>query len=279
MIAQSLISKLSNRLLSENGGRRIPEAVLERDYCMAWFLVGLSQTSLKNKLTFKGGTALRRCYFSDYRFSEDLDFTILQSLTLEELKTDLEEVYKATKAASNMVFRFSRPDSESHQNSYTFYLSYEGPLPNLSSPKEIKVDVTIKEKVVFKPEELPVLKSCKEFSDLPTDAKIKVYSLLEIASEKTVALLDKARSEPRDLYDLWYLTVKAKRVNLSDCLQAIHEKLAHRKKELTTVKEEFDRKEARLQKTWLSRLGAQMSAVPEFDGVFRAVKRNLRCLR
>lgn len=35
MIAQSQISKLSNRLQKESGGRRIPESVLERDYCVA----------------------------------------------------------------------------------------------------------------------------------------------------------------------------------------------------------------------------------------------------
>lgn len=32
MIPQSQISKLSNRLFKEQGGRRIPESVLERDY-------------------------------------------------------------------------------------------------------------------------------------------------------------------------------------------------------------------------------------------------------
>jgi predicted nucleotidyltransferase component of viral defense system len=35
---------------------------------------------------------------------------------------------------------------------------------------------------------------------------IQVYSLEEIASEKTVTLIDRARNEPRDLYDLWHLT-------------------------------------------------------------------------
>lgn len=63
MIPQSQISKLSNRLLHEQKGRRIPENVLERDYCIAWFLTGLSRTALRDKLVFKGGTALRRCYF------------------------------------------------------------------------------------------------------------------------------------------------------------------------------------------------------------------------
>ncbi len=37
MIPQRNISLLSNRLVNE-GGRRIREDVLERDYCMAWFL-------------------------------------------------------------------------------------------------------------------------------------------------------------------------------------------------------------------------------------------------
>src|SRR5271156_3138227 len=135
MIPQSQISKLSNRLLKEQGGRRIPENILERDYCIAWFLIGLSRASLRNKLVFKGGTALRRCHFPGYRFSEDLDFTLLQSLSFEELKQELEAVYEEVKRSSNITFQFSHPDSTTHQNSYTFYLIYEGPLPAPSTPK------------------------------------------------------------------------------------------------------------------------------------------------
>jgi len=70
VIKQRQLSLLSNRL-ARAGGRRIPEAVLERDYCLAWFLIGLSRSSLREHLVFKGGTALKRCYFGDYRFSED----------------------------------------------------------------------------------------------------------------------------------------------------------------------------------------------------------------
>ena len=276
MIPQSQISKLSNRLLKEHGGRRIPENVLERDYCIAWFLVSLSRTSLKNKLAFKGGTALRRCHFSEYRFSEDLDFTLLQLLSFEQMKQELESVYEEVKQASNITFRFSRPDPIAHQNSYTFYLMYEGPLPVTSTLKEIKVDITIKERVFFAPEELAVLKSCDEFIDLPEGEKILVYSLSEIATEKTIALLDRARTEPRDLYDLWYLTEQDGAVVLSGCLEAINAKLAHRGKKLDEVRGEFYKKEARLKKTWETRLFAQMANLSEFDNVYRAVKRSFR---
>lgn len=75
MIPQRDLSLLSNRL-AKQGGRRIPETVLERDYCLSWFLVGLSRSPLRDRLAFKGGTALKKCYFGDYRFSEDLDFTL-----------------------------------------------------------------------------------------------------------------------------------------------------------------------------------------------------------
>ncbi len=85
MIPQRDLSLLSNRL-AERGGRRIPEAVLERDYCLSWVLVGLSRSPLRDRLVFKGGTALKKCYFEDYRFSEDLDFTLTEETSWEEIE-------------------------------------------------------------------------------------------------------------------------------------------------------------------------------------------------
>jgi len=89
---------------------------------------------------------------------------------------------------------------------------------------------------------------------LPEGEKILGYSLREIATEKTVALLDRARTEPRDLYDLWYLTEHSSSVNLSNCIDAIHAKLNFRGKKLDEVHGEFYKKEARLKKTWETRL-------------------------
>src|SRR5580698_3932988 len=129
MIPQRNLSLLANRLANE-GGRRIPEDILERDYCLAWFLSALAESDLKATLAFKGGTALKRCYFGDYRFSEDLDFTLTAPVTPDELKTRLEPVYVAVRDASGIVFRFDREDRQKSDNSYTFYLRYVGPLPS-----------------------------------------------------------------------------------------------------------------------------------------------------
>jgi predicted nucleotidyltransferase component of viral defense system len=66
VIPQRNISLLSNRIAA-GGGLRIREDVLERDYCLAWLLNALAESDLQPILAFKGGTALKRCYFADYR--------------------------------------------------------------------------------------------------------------------------------------------------------------------------------------------------------------------
>jgi hypothetical protein len=82
MIPQRNLSLLSNRL-ARAGGRRIVEAVLERDYCLAWFLVGLSRSELREKLLFNGGTALEDNVFlvqnDDEVMAKVLDFGIAKT--------------------------------------------------------------------------------------------------------------------------------------------------------------------------------------------------------
>jgi len=93
------------------------------------------------------------------------------------------------------------------------------------------VDITIFEVLLFPVEQRPVLRAYPEFDDLPEDHLVAVYGLNEIATEKVVALSDPARNEPRDLYDLWFLTVEAG-VDLSQLIPAIAEKLRFRNKDI-----------------------------------------------
>lgn len=272
MIPQRNISLIANRL-SKQGKRRIPEGVIERDYCIAWFLTALSRAKLTNTLVFKGGTALRRCYFKDYRFSEDLDFTLLKPLTLNDITQQLEPVFIELFNLSGIRFSFSRPEP-ARQNTHTFYLSYEGPLP-ATSKKEVKVDMTLKELLIFPVEQKKVINSYSEYSDLPDHAKVPTYALEEIATEKTIALLDPARNEPRDLYDLWYFLENGV-VELDHLLPAIEEKMNFRGHQLKTLKDGLLAKEARYQKLWTTRLENQMTILPAYDDVFRSVKRAFR---
>ena len=274
MIPPRNLSLLANRLAT-GGSRRLPEAVLERDYCLAWFLVALSRTPLRERLVFKGGTAIKRCYFGDYRFSEDLDFTLATESTFDEIRRELDPVFAEARRATGALFRFAREDRRAHDNSHTFYLGDEGPLPAPAGGRELKVDITIRERLVFPLDDRPVLRGYEEYADLPGDAEIRVYSLEEITAEKVVALTDRARNEPRDLYDVWHLVGEG-RVDLADVVEAIEQKWDFRGKRLADVRGEFAAKEPRYKKLWVTRLSGQMVDLPEFDAVYRAVRRAFR---
>jgi len=124
MIPQRHLSLLGIRLHKQHGGRRIPEAVLKRDPCLALFLIGLSKSKLRNLLIFKGGTPLKRCHFGDYHSSEDLDFTLTRRVEFAEIAAGFEEVYKLVAQASDVRFSFEAEDRQTQVDSYTFYLRY-----------------------------------------------------------------------------------------------------------------------------------------------------------
>lgn len=147
-------------------------------------------------------------------------------------------------SASGIAFQFQREDRNDRQNSHTFYLSYVGPILATGSVKEVKVDVTINEKLVFDIEQLPVLRGYEEYADLPEESRLRVYSLNGIASEKAIALMDRARNEPRDLYDIWHM-VENKNVDLGELIGAIEKKLEFRCKKLDAMRGELQAKEVR----------------------------------
>ena len=62
---------------------------IEKDYVLSWILKGITQHEhLSKNIVFKGGTVLKKIYFEDYRFSEDLDFTLLNNeITNEQIFT------------------------------------------------------------------------------------------------------------------------------------------------------------------------------------------------
>jgi predicted nucleotidyltransferase component of viral defense system len=271
MIPQRDLSRIGNNLLKA-GGRRVPEAVIERDYCLAWFLTGLAQHPLREHLAFKGGTALRRCWFENYRFSEDLDFSLIKPIELDAILSGLDEIFALVEAASGINMAYDRADRHGHQNTHTFYLSYKGPLPARS---DVKVDITINEVFCFPFEERPILRTFDEFSDLTDGPTVLVYSLAEIFIEKLAALSDKARTEPRDLYDLWNL-LDEHDIRPAEYLAEFTHKLTLRGRTPSGVAAAIAAKEKRLSTLWTKRLQHQMSDLPEFDGVWREVMRVLR---
>jgi uncharacterized protein len=271
VIPQRNISLIANELVNA-AGRRIPEAVIERDYVLAWFLTGLAGHELREILAFKGGTALRRCWFRNYRFSEDLDFTLTQATTLVDIWTGLDEIFANVEAQCGLQLAFDREDRNAHQNSHTFYLRYQGPLP---AANDVKVDITINELLRFPLEDRPILRTYEGFSDLAEGPTVRVYSLAEIMVEKLLALTDRARNEPRDLYDLWYLFTETD-LRLAELRDDLDAKLEFRGRPQKGIDQALAAKEERLRRLWAARLAQQMNDLPQFDDVFRSVQRTVR---
>lgn len=88
-------------------------------------------------------------------------------------------------------------------------------------------------------------------------------------------MADRARNEPRDLYDIWYLTANNE-VDLSFLQPEIERKLEFRGRTAAGMLDDYRGKEARFRKLWSGRLAAQMATLPPFEDVFRSVARTLR---
>ena len=67
-----------SEILALAGETGLTPQVVEKDYVLGWLLSGIAENAeLANTWVFKGGTCLRKCYYETYRFSEDLDFTVV----------------------------------------------------------------------------------------------------------------------------------------------------------------------------------------------------------
>jgi len=71
-------------LLRSQEWRLRPE-VVEKDYVLGWMLAAITAQPLAaSAWVFKGGTCLKKCFFETFRFSEDLDFSLLKGAPYDE---------------------------------------------------------------------------------------------------------------------------------------------------------------------------------------------------
>jgi predicted nucleotidyltransferase component of viral defense system len=150
---------------------------IEKDYILSWILLGIAKhEQLSKAIIFKGGTVLKKVYFEDYRFSEDLDFTLLKSeISNEQIFSWFKEVFEFIKEEANMPLEII--DNNEHEDGgINFYISFIGPLGGQGNNKRVKVDISRSEKLVFE----PVMKEVfVEYTDL--DAyQLLCYPLEEV---------------------------------------------------------------------------------------------------
>jgi predicted nucleotidyltransferase component of viral defense system len=181
---------------------RLREDIIEKDYVIGWLLWGIgSDPDIGHNWIFKGGTCIKKCYIETYRFSEDLDFTVLPDgiINPEELLPIFNRILKCLSDESGINFLVNSPRFEQRDSplSAEGRIYYRGPR-NAPNPGRIKLDLSAEEKVA-RPSVLR--KIAHPYSDeLPSIDQVRCYSLEELFAEKIRAMGE--RSRPRDLYDI-----------------------------------------------------------------------------
>jgi len=182
--------------------------VVDLDYSLGWFVAALASASeIAGQLRFKGATCLRKCYFADYRFSEDLDFTATVRLTPDRLLEWVKQAAHWAAEADGPNYRASPPRLEIVQDEYgseTYQVRvyYRGPLRWGGDPRAIRLDLTRWERLVLPPVTRRLI---HPYSDGPVlaQAEIACYPLIEILAEKVRALGGQRRfAISRDIYDV-----------------------------------------------------------------------------
>ncbi|MFH1744583.1 MAG: nucleotidyl transferase AbiEii/AbiGii toxin family protein [bacterium] len=190
-------------LLLKNKKFKYPLAIAEKDYFLAIVSKIVYDSHLKEKIVFKGGTAIHHCYLDQFRFSEDLDFGSLdKTIAIDEVKSVLEkhDFLKIKKEyVSSATIKLEK-------------VQYIGPLELANS---LKLEIDFLQNIVLPPLDL-------EYKNIwGVRTKARVMDIKEIVAEKIRAMNDRIRY--RDFYDFTMILLKFK-IDLKEILQLVKKK-------------------------------------------------------
>ena len=162
---------------------------VERDYLLANIAVDVASLA-GEAMILKGGTSLRLGHYENYRYSADLDYSLVGI-------TGADAVAMLGAALENCRVRMGLQVLGLDASVATPYVSFVGPLG--AKPRRIKLDLADDELVLT--HELANL--TVDWRDLPAGAEIRCYTLNETCAEKFRCVIQ--RRQCRDVSDLWNL--------------------------------------------------------------------------
>lgn len=184
--------------------------LLEKDYYLTLLLSKINE--LSEDLIFKGGTCLNKIFYSYYRLSEDLDFSMrLPEYTttrgkrrkcIQPVKESIEEYVKQF----DMRIDDTENPGRNESKQYVYYFVYK----SVIQPAEqiIKFEIGLRFNPFLETEKREVThKFLHPFTKEPLfdGGKVNSLSLKEIVSEKLRAAALREIIAPRDFYDLDFI--------------------------------------------------------------------------
>lgn len=280
MILKREIEKLAQ-------ANNVAKSTIDKDWVLGHFIDAIfSIPQCRESLIFKGGTCLRKCYFPDYRFSEDLDFTstdqgfVLDKKLLKEITdliTERTEIPLYIQEVSELRF-------EDQLTGYKSIVKFWGAdhSRNQAPPSperwttSIKIEIILYEQMVFPSEERDVHHMYSDqLSVVPLE--VPCYSIYEVLAEKLRSLIQRSYTAPRDFYDIWYLSQNTRNIDWSEVAKAFHKKMKYKGLEFTGIEQMINEEnEKRLKAAWQNSLGHQ---IPEENMIkYEVVKKDIEKL-
>ena len=172
------------------------EHVVRESYEMH-LLWALFESRLGRALVFKGGTALRLAYGSP-RFSDDLGFSIVAPVPDETFVAVVKTVNEGLPQVT-MV--------EALAKRFTLFALFKVSETYLPQPFSIKLEISTRPETWERGRDVELRLLASDFTNVTVLAQ--VATLERMWADKQTAVAD--RRQPRDLYDLWFITQKLRR--------------------------------------------------------------------
>lgn len=257
----------------------VSKTVIDKDWVLGHFIAAIfSIPEIRQNLIFKGGTCLKKCWFPDYRFSEDLDFTSKSEefeLTEQHLKEICDKVllqadikthivslksivFKNNKVGCEAIIKYWGADHSKNE---------APPAPERWQTK-IKIEIILYEVMLFEPVEKELFHPYSD--ELLSVGTIPCYKIEEVLSEKIRALVQRSYTAPRDYYDIWYLSTHIPELDWENITKAFYEKMEYKGLEFTGTDQLINPKNERAVKlAWKNSLGHQIKRenLPDFEEV------------
>ena len=219
--------------------------LIEKDYYLTLILSRINE--LSKDLIFKGGTCLNKIYYSYYRLSEDLDFSMrLPEYTttrgkrrkcIQSVKDNIEEFAKQF----NMHIEGLENAGRNESKQYIYYLVYDS--VTVPSQQTVKFEIGLR----FNPIRDTEIKAVKHKFMHPFTGKplfdggmVNCLCLNEIISEKLRAAATREKIAPRDFYDIDFILRQGFSLTDEEVIELFKKKLEEDGKNTDLSKYQFN---------------------------------------
>ena len=186
-----------------SGEKKIPVGIIEKDYVLSLMLSLLANCNIRDKLIFKGGTAIKKMYFSDARFSIDLDFNF-NEISIASIQREVTGLIKSTAFNTVEFVKIKNEFESKKEDVYRCMIEYEGPIKhNLN--QSVRLDFNGRETLLFDIQEKRIL---DVYESEMMHVTVPTMDITEMFAEKCRALITRKEQKSKDLFDIYFLINK-----------------------------------------------------------------------